>query len=134
MKTPEEIAEIQNALDYFIGTESYHRLGIMPNVVSTDGVKWLAENAECFWLMDIIASYQSQIKRKPQFEKLRGMQSWTLTLNKTGNGAKVICTDGDSNEPYITQKIPFTDFPLQTITLWVQPQDNLMVIMLPSEH
>ena len=134
MKTHEQISEIENTLANFIGTNVYHHLGIIPNVVATDGVKWLAENTGCFWLIDIIASYQGEIKKNLKFAKLLGMQNWTLKLNKTGYGAKVVCTDGDSEGPYIKQAIPFTDFPLPTITLWVQPQDNLMVIMLPSEY
>ena len=51
-------------------------------------------------------------------------------MNKNGNGAKVICTDGNDNK-LVSQKIYYTDFPLEEgITLWVENG----IILLPSEH
>ena len=39
-------AELTNALQNFTGTENYHRFSaIMPNVLLTDGAKFLAEEA-----------------------------------------------------------------------------------------
>jgi len=42
----------QGDLDQFIGTEEYHKY--MAGVVLTDGVKYLAEEGKCFWLIDIV--------------------------------------------------------------------------------
>jgi hypothetical protein len=42
--------EIEQGLANFYGTEQYHRINlIFPNVLMTDGVKWLCENADCYW-------------------------------------------------------------------------------------
>jgi hypothetical protein len=87
----------------------------------TDGAKALAEQFKCFWFLDIIASYQSQ---------LRGIefQSWTL-VKEENNSAVVTCTDGNENELVIRQ-IPFTDFSVDTATVWVENG----IALLPSEH
>jgi len=63
-------------LNGFSGTESYHRFSVLfPNLVLTDGVKFLAENASCYWWLDIIGSYQSLAQKD---ESLRRMQFWSL--------------------------------------------------------
>jgi hypothetical protein len=46
-------------LSYFTGTEKYYR--ISRRHLLTDGTKYLAEEAECFWMMDAIASHLSEI-------------------------------------------------------------------------
>jgi hypothetical protein len=42
-------------LTQFIGTERYYRISLRH--LLTDGTKYLAEHAECFWMMDAIASH-----------------------------------------------------------------------------
>jgi hypothetical protein len=134
MEAKEILAELEN----FTGTEQYHRLTIMRNLVATDGVAWLTKNANCYWLTDIIASYQPSIRKyamvRPNVSPLLEMQVWKLTKNKTTKGAKIICTDGNSEVPVYSQRIPYTDFPLDEITIWVEAGDQCMVMLLPTEH
>jgi hypothetical protein len=47
-KDPESIDPV--ALDQFTGTAQYWR--VARQFVITDGVKYLAENAHCFWLLE----------------------------------------------------------------------------------
>lgn len=134
-----EANEILSGLDQFTGTEQYHRITMLKNLLATDGVAWLADKAKCYWLTDIIASYQPSIRKyaraRPNVAPLLDMQVWTLTKNKATDGAKVICTDGNSDTPIYSQRIPYTDFPLESIKIWVAPADkNNMVMLLPSEH
>ena len=87
----------------------------------------LAEHAGAYWLLDVIASH-NLCNPRLQHE---AFQCWTLTRNKTGSGAVVRCTDG--NEPatkLATQRIPYTDFPLPSITIWCVTS----TMMLPSEY
>lgn len=35
-----------------------HRILILRNILITDGIKEVAEKEECFWFLEIIASYQ----------------------------------------------------------------------------
>ena len=46
-------------LSYFTGTEKYYR--ISRRHLLTDGTKYLAEETECFWMMDAIASHLCEI-------------------------------------------------------------------------
>jgi len=49
--------ELQKGLAGFSGTEAYHRLSpLHGKLVCTDGVKYLADKAGAFWLIDAIAS------------------------------------------------------------------------------
>jgi hypothetical protein len=47
--------ELTTALAQFTGTDGYTRL--YPKLLLTDGALFLAENAQCFWLMDVFASH-----------------------------------------------------------------------------
>lgn len=88
----------------------------------TEGVKFACETAKCFWLVDIIASYQND-------KKIRGQefQTWTLTV-KNGKGY-VAATDGNNNE-LISQHIPYTDFEYSRLTFWCVNN----IVMLKTEY
>ena len=64
----------------------------------------MAKEAECFWLMDIVVSYQPKLKNVP-------FQIWGI--KKEGDAALVTCKEDSDKEPIVTQKIPYTDFPLE---------------------
>ena len=122
-------------LNEFTGTEGYHQWGpLFRGIVATDGAKYVAETGEAYWLLDLIASHQPKIRRHhPDVD----LQVWHLRKNQKGNGAVATCEDGDGHV-VATQRIPFTDFPLSEITLWVEPGEcggrPVSVIELPSEH
>ena len=127
MKTAEEI---QSVLNHCYGTEGYHRWSsLFRNHVLTDGTKLLCEMADCYWLMDAIASYHKSAMKD---EMLQDIQFWTLTVN--GTEATLIC-ERDTDNIAFKQTIPYTDFPLKEIKLYVSRADeNLWVILLPSEN
>ena len=114
------VANLKN-LGHFTGTENYYRHGALK---LTDGVKFLADNGDCYWLLDVINSYQSQAKRDPA---LRYMQFWTLNVE---DGAGNVICERDSGDVAIRQRIPYTDFPLSSVKLYVAGD----VVMLPSEY
>lgn len=103
----------------FTGTEHYY--GHTSNMIYTDGIKALCERFNCYWLIDIICSYQPQLRMEP-------FQAWSLGVNEN-HSAIVICTDGNDNI-LRTQDIPFTDFEAREATIWVE----CLTILLPSEH
>lgn len=116
--------EIISELTLFYGTENYYRHRLS-GLNYTDGVQYLAEAAECYWLIDAIGSYQPQCKRDPM---LRDMQFWTL---KRTEGTKFSLTcERDSDDVAIRQEIGFSDFPLNEIKIWVENG----VMYLPSER
>ena len=123
--------EIQNTLSGFYGTERYHRLTIFPGMVATDGVAYLAKAAQCFWLTDEITLAQRNPKIRNN-ENLQGIQFWDLKV--TGSSAVLTCSE-DEGKPVYVKKIPYTDFPLPEIRIWVAPVDETnKVMMLPSEY
>ena len=119
-------SEILHNLAQCTGTEAYHRWSpLFPKTVLTDGVKWLAENAECFWLMDVIGSVQ-------QMPKIKAEAFLTATYNK--KAGKVVISDGDRDTLY-GQEVSSPTFPLEEIMLFVcEGEEGIRVIMLPSEY
>lgn len=126
----------QADLGQFTGTMNYHRWSVLfRNMVLTDGANYVAEKAGAFWLMDAIASHQisKNIRLNP---RLQDFQLWELKVNK--NKGVLTCKADSGEEPVIKQKIPYTDFCLPEIKLYVelgQVGDQVIkVILLPSEH
>lgn len=129
--------KLQTGLQHCTGTTQYfkHSFG---KLCYTDGIQYLAKNAECYWLVDAIASYQHQLVKK---ETLKEFQVWLLSVGndhefiKPANNNQAILTCWEDtpkagDEPVIRQDIPFTDFPLPEIKLYVQE----LILMLPSEN
>lgn len=117
--------EIQAELVQFSGTENYYRhwLGFL----YTDGVKWLCDNARCYWLIDTIMAYQ----RDPLVTKdpaLQEHQFWRLHVNPD-RSATLYC-DRDTGNTAFSHKVELTDFPLDEVDLWMEGG----VLILPGEH
>jgi hypothetical protein len=93
-------------------------------LIITDGVKALAEKFECFWFIDIVASYQRDLKNEE-------FQVWKLVKNED-DSAIVTCSDGNCHL-LRSQKIQWTDFSATECTVWVQAGEAL-VCLLPSEY
>lgn len=109
-----------NELNQFSGTENWykHWLGIL----YTDGVKYLAEKANAYWLIDVVASYQKTLKDVP-------FQLWTLTVKEDRSAIIQMREDGDV-PPRVEQFIEYSDFPLESIKLYFIDG----VLLLPSEY
>ncbi len=111
-------------LAMFTGSETFYRHGINRKIVFTEGAQHVAEAGGAYWLLDEIALVQSCEPKLAEEE----FQVWTLTVRPDHTGA-LVCEDGNSNIVF-SKEIPFTDFPLETITLWFANN----TIYLPSEH
>ncbi len=114
---------LKQSLNQFTGTENYYRhwTGL---IVFTDGVKYLADKAGAYWLIDLIASWQvrSKVKKCP-------FQIWELKVNEDRTAVATMREDSDQPE-VVRQEIPYTDFPLEKIKLYLVDG----VLMLPSEY
>ena len=120
MKTKHEIESIIN---HASSTEAYHRFSLIPNApLITDGVLAVATAAGCFWLLDIIMSYQMDKRLDPSF------QVWKL--NVTLETSTAVVNGYNDTELIVTQDIPFTDFPLEYLKLYLIDG----IILLPSEY
>jgi hypothetical protein len=107
-------------LSHFHGTENWYRHSLVRKMLYTDGVQYLAEKASAYWLLDKIACMQLDATVGQHEFQVWKLDTKALTIN---------VEDGDGGEVY-SEKLTFTDFPLEKIELWVEGN----VILLPSEH
>ena len=107
----------------FTGTEKYYNY--LCGLKLTDGVHYLATEGKCFWLLDIIASYQPEYHRVP-------FQLWELNIDEAEDKRTAVVTmrEDSNKKALVTQRIPYTDFPLDYIKLYLIDK----VILLPSEY
>jgi len=126
MKTQEELKQLgldKLALSQFTGTSAYYK--ISRKHVLTDGTRYLAEQGACFWMMDAIASHLCEIGTADWFVLVR--------VHVTEGRAVMIYEDGNDRE-HARQEIPYSDFPLDSVTLYACWDQEHWVIMLPSEY
>ena len=106
----------ESDLEQFTGTEQYYKHWLGINY--TDGVKYLAERAGAYWLIDLIASY----RRKEPF------QIWRL--EKKDKGWLATMQEYSDQPVLVRQEIEYSDFPLDKIELWLIDG----VLLLKSEY
>ena len=110
-------------LAQFTGTAQYWR--VARQFVITDGVKYLAENAHCFWLIDAVISHLLEI----------GTLDWFVLVRTEVSGASAVMIYEDGNgAEYARQAIPYTDLQLPSVNLYAVWDSERWVIMLPSEY
>jgi hypothetical protein len=110
-------------LSQFTGTAQYWR--VARQFVITDGVKYLAETAACFWLIDAAISHLLEI----------GTADWFVLVRTevSGSSAVMIYEDGNGAE-YARQAIPYTDLQFPSVNLYAVWDSERWVIMLPIEY
>ena len=107
----------------FTSTAQYWR--VARQFVITDGVKYLAESAACFWVIDAAISHLLEI----------GTCDWFVLVRTevSGSSAVIIYEDGNGSE-HARQEIAYTDLPLSSVRLYAVWDSERWVIMLPSEY
>lgn len=120
-------SELLADLNQFSGTMEYHRHS--PRLLLTDGTLFLAENAGAFWLFDIVASILPMIETKHRNEYFLSVK---LAVNP--DRTAVFTVDNGNGRVYYRQEIPFTDFPLDKMNIFVEDNGSEWVALLPSEH
>jgi hypothetical protein len=121
----------EHDLRQFTGSTEKHNLSNMCrplNIYCSDGVKYLADQGRAFWLVDAILSHFPRANKLPQLKD--DMQFWHLKVDEKKHSAVLYCTDGRTDEHLIEQKIPYTDFPLAEVKLYLANK----FLYLPSEH
>ena len=110
-------------LRQFTGSTEFYR-HFTNVIVYTEGVKFLAQHARIYWLIDLIASWQSRALKDPA---LREFQLWELRIV---NGKAVVVCLRDSEDEAFRQRVELADSALDYVRLYLQDR----VLMLPSEH
>jgi hypothetical protein len=108
-----QITRLENWYQHWLGKSLY-----------TDGVKYIADQAGAYWLIDEIAINQTRPKvRAGEF------QVWTFTVDLDKRKGVLACDDGNGNVVF-SKRIDYTDFPLAEIKLYCADG----TILLPSEY
>jgi hypothetical protein len=121
--------EIRNNMAHAIGTEGYTRHPLNRNLVSTDGVDQLAKDADCFWLIDAIASYR----------RIEEFQFWKLLVDLENQSAVLTMQEDNDKPELVRQEIEYTSFPLDSVEFYVElgsidGENPIFVLMLPTER
>jgi hypothetical protein len=116
-------AQLLTNLKHFSGSEEFYFMPLFRSFKYTEGVKYLAQNANCYWLLDYIFSSQNfEILQNNEF------QTWKIKVNEDKT-ALILVEDGNYNN-LKSFNLDFTDFSLDEITLWFIGD----TLLLPSEY
>jgi hypothetical protein len=149
-----EQVELINLIEGHMGGDVYYRHALVRFFYHTQGIQDLASTAECFWLVDAIASWQmtAHVRRQPfqcwKLEKRMKLMSpadLKLHIEKGWTPATewiLRCTDGGTEEgerELCRQHILYCTFPLDEISIWVENGTSpdgkpCKVLLLPTEH
>ena len=117
-------AELESNLIQFTGTTKYYRL--LSTFVVTDGVKYLMDQADCYWLGQLYGLHLANMDFNQQ-------PFTVLNLVRKGQGAVITIEDG--NGAVLSQQtVDWTDFPLTSVRLFASWSGDYWVAMLPSEY
>lgn len=121
--------ELSAHLAQFTGSASLTRHGLVRSVLMTEGIVFLAQAAAAHWLTDAIASYVYHPRARTE-----PFQVWRLVVDASTRRAALAMTDGNTDQPIVTQEIDYTDFPLGEIAIWLIQEGGPWVMLLPSEY
>ena len=123
-----QVNEIKEGLQHFHGTEMFYQIPLL-RTRFTDGLKYLANVADCFWLITDTSVIAKSLMDRSRFITIDFKRLSGETQESTGYEAEIIYTDGNDN---ILEKHGYrvTDFPLDELRLYFV-NDTLM---LPSEY
>ena len=122
-------SSLQAQLAQFHGSTTRTRHALVPSVLMTEGVVFLAKAAGAHWLTDVVASHVHDPRaRQEEF------QVWRLVVDASTFKGMITMTDGDSDEAIVTQRLDYTDFPLPEIMVWLVREGARWIMLLPSEY
>jgi len=121
--------ELRAQLAQFTASTTFTRHALVPQMLMTEGVTFLAQAAGAYWLTDAIGSYLLDKRARSE-----PFQVWRLNVDPQSSSATLKMTNGDHEVPIIAQQIDYTDFPLTDIELWLVAEGNHWVLLLPTEY
>ena len=116
------LQELQEGLNQFTGAVVWYQPLLYPHFLYSKGVRYLATNADCFWLLDFIFSNRAlPVIAEEVFQK------WTIELED--DQARITMRDGNE-QALETFTLSNVFFPLKKQTLWcIQGR-----LILPTEY
>ncbi|HIC31696.1 hypothetical protein FHG64_00715 [Antarcticibacterium flavum] len=123
-----QVNEIKEGLQHFHGSEMLYQIPLI-RTRFTNGLKYLANVAECFWLITDVSVIAKSLLNRSHFITIDFKRLSEDEQDFTGYEAEIIYSDGNGNV-FETHQYNFTDFPLDELRLYFV--DN--TLMLPSEY
>ncbi|MDV7139212.1 hypothetical protein R3X28_10005 [Maribacter sp. TH_r10] len=123
-----QVNEIKEGLQHFHGSEMLYQIPLI-RTRFTNGLKYLANVAECFWLITDVSVIAKSLLNRSHFITIDFKRLSEEKQDYTGYEAEIIYSDGNGNV-FETHQYNFTDFPLDELRLYFV--DN--TLMLPSEY
>ncbi|MDP3332203.1 MAG: hypothetical protein Q8S55_09500 [Methylococcaceae bacterium] len=111
----------ESELMQFIGTEHWYEHSLVPAMTYTDGVKYFAEQAESYWLLDVIATeYYPMLTEQPFL---------FITVESKNGSCDIFVKDGN-NEELKSKHVSLTTLIEGTWNFYLFND----VLLLPSEY
>ena len=115
-------------LSQFYGSENLYRFNALTKSVLTDGCKYLSEVAGAYWLFEAIDSHLTTQGLNENTEFV------VANLRKIGDSDAELTLDDGNGLIWMTQYIPLTDFPLDSIRTFAVFNGQAWTHMLTSEY
>ena len=126
MKT--QVNKIKTELQQFIGSETFYKIPLI-GTRFTDGIKYLADTAECFWLVTDASVIAKSLMNKSYFVTVDFKRLSEKEREESQCEALINYSDGNGHI-FETHKYHVTDFPLDELRLFFIDG----TLMLPSEY
>ena len=123
-----QVNEIKEGLQHFHGTEMFYQIPLL-RTRFTDGLKYLANIADCFWLITDTSVIAKSLMSRSEFITIDFKRLPEEKQDYSGYEAEIIYSDGNGNI-FEIHRYNFTDFPLDELRLYFV--DN--TLMLTSEY
>ena len=120
--------EISEGLQHFNGSEILFQIPLLKTRF-TNGIKYLANEAECFWLVTDASVIAKSLMNKSRFITIDFRKFSKEEMEVIGYEARIDYSDGNGHI-FESHKYHITDFPLDELRLFFV--DN--TLMLPSEY
>lgn len=120
--------QITEQLQNFYGTETFYSIAMLKTRF-TDGIKYLAEAANCFWLVTDASIMAKSLQSKSYFITIDFKRFSEDEQQLNSKEAELIYSDGNDNVLF-RQAYYSTDFPLDELRLFFVDD----TLMLPGEY
>jgi hypothetical protein len=121
-------SSLEAQLAHFHGSATRARHAVVPSVLMTEGVVFLAQAAGAHWLTDVVASYIRDARASQE-----EFQVWRLMVDAINRTGVITIADGDCDAAIVTQLLDYTDFSLVEITVWLVREGARWITLLPSD-
>lgn len=120
------------------GTEHHYKHTLCSYLLYTDGIKDMAETLQCYWLVDMIASYIPDMFKFANKMSSDRFVFPTVVAENNKATFKIISERYNGDEAkevaLIKQRIPFTDLPDGEYKLYLEYNGSKWVLFLSSEY